>query len=77
MALTFSMASLISFYRTDKANDGEEIMQFMKSASVEEIMKREDYWQADLTDMIPLVQEYYDLIQEKGMVEAYRVILNK
>ncbi len=77
VALTFSMASLISFYRTDKANDGEEIMQFMKSASVEEIMKREDYWQADLTDMIPLVQEYYDLIQEKGMVEAYRVILNK
>ena len=77
MALTLSMASLISFYRTDKANDGQEIMQFMKSASVEEIMKREDYWQADLTDMIPLVQEYYDLIQEKGMAEAYRVILNK
>ncbi len=77
VALTLSMASLISFYRTDKANDGQEIMQFMKTASVEEIMKREDYWQADLTDMIPMVQEYYDLIQEKGMAEAYRVILNK
>lgn len=74
-ALTFSMASLISFYRTDKANDGEEIVKFMKNASVEEIMKRNDYWQADLTDMIPLVKEYYELIQEKGMAQAYKVIL--
>ena len=74
-ALTFSMASLIAFYRTDKANDGEEIMQFMKTASVEEILKREDYWQADLTEMIPLVQEYYNLIQEKGMAEAYKTVL--
>lgn len=74
-ALTFSMASLISFYRTDKANDGEEIVKFMKTASVEEIMERKDYWQADLTDMIPLVKEYYELIQEKGMAQAYKEVL--
>lgn len=74
-ALTFSMAALISFYRTDKANDGEEIMNFMKTASVEEIMKREDYWHADLSAMIPMVQEYYDLIQSKGMAAAYDAIL--
>lgn len=74
-ALTFSMASLIAFYRTDKANDGEEIMNFMKTASVEDIMKREDYWHADLTEMIPLVQKYYNLIQEKGMAEAYKAVL--
>ena len=71
------MAALISFYRTDKANDGEEIINFMKAASVEDIMKREDYWHADLTDMIPMVQEYYDLIQSKGMAEAYKVVLAK
>ena len=47
------MAALISFYRTDKANDGDELMQFMKTASVEEIMKREDYWHTDLCEMIP------------------------
>ena len=76
-ALCFSMACLIAFYRTDKANDGEEIMKFMKTASVEEILKREDYWQADLTDMIPVVSKYYDLIEEKGMKEAYQVILGK
>ena len=74
-ALTFSMASLISFYRTDKANDGEEIMRFMKEASVEEILNRKDYWQADLSGMIPMVQEYYDLSQNKGMAEAYKAVL--
>lgn len=74
-ALTFSMAALIAFYRTDKANDGEEIMQFMKTASVEEILKREDYWHADLTDMVPMVQEYYDRIQNQGMKAAYEAVL--
>ena len=60
------MAALISFYRTDKANDGDEIMQFMKTASVEEITEEEqDYWHADLTEMIPMVQEYYELIRAR------------
>ena len=74
-ALTFSMAALIAFYRTDEANDGADIMEFMKTASVEDIMKREDYWHSDLTEMIPLVTEYYNLIQEKGMAEAYKAVL--
>ena len=76
-ALTMSMAALIAFYRTDKANDGEEIMQFMKTASVEEIMKREDYWHADLTEMIPLVQKYYDVIEKDGMKAAYAMVIGK
>lgn len=74
-ALTFSMAALIAFYKTDEANDGAEIMEFMKTASVEDIMKREDYWHEDLTDLIPVVRESYDLIQEKGMKEAYAAVL--
>ena len=51
-------------------------MKFMKEASVSEILKREDYWQKDLTDMIPVVQKFYDLIEEKGMAEAYKAVLN-
>lgn len=74
-ALTFSMAALIAFYRTDKANDSDEIMTFMKGASVEGVMKREDYWHSDLTEMIPLVQEYYDQIQSEGIGEAYKTVL--
>ncbi len=76
-ALTFSMAALIAFYRTDKANDGEEIMKFMKDAEVEEILKRKDYWDADLTDMIPMVSAYYELIRDKGMKEAYEAVLKE
>ena len=75
--LVMSMAALIAFYRTDKANDGAEIMEFMKTASVEDIMKREDYWHADLTEMIPMVQKYYDVIEKDGMKAAYDVVLNK
>lgn len=76
-ALTFSMAALIAFYRTDNANDGEEIMKFMKTASVAEILNRQDYWGNDLTDMIPLVEEYYKLIEDKGMSEAYSIVLDQ
>ncbi|MDO4966040.1 MAG: tagaturonate reductase [Lachnospiraceae bacterium] len=74
-ALTFSMAALIAFYRTDNANDGEEIMEFMKNASVEEIIKREDYWGTDITDMTEMVSEYYDMIKSLGMKEAYEKVL--
>lgn len=76
-ALTFSMAALIAFYRLDKANDSEEIVKFMKDASVEEILKREDYWDVDITDMIPLVSDYYNLINEKGMKDAYNKVLSE
>ena len=74
-ALTFSMAALISFYRTDNANDGEEIMKFMKDASVADIMAREDYWGGDITGMTAMVENYYNLIQEKGMKAAYEQVL--
>ncbi len=76
-ALAFSMAALIAFYRTDKANDGEEIMKFMKDASVADIMARQDYWGGDITDMTGLVETYYNLIQEKGMKAAYEQVLSE
>ena len=74
-ALTFSMAALIAFYRTDNANDGEEIMKFMKGASVADIMAREDYWGGDITGMTSVVENYYNLIREKGMKAAYEQVL--
>ena len=76
-ALTFSMAALIAFYRTDNANDGEEIMKFMKDASVADIMAREDYWGGDITGMTEMVENYYNLIQEKGMKAAYEQVLSE
>lgn len=76
-ALTFSMAALIAFYRTDNANDGEEIMKFMKDASVADIMAREDYWGGDITGMTAMVENYYNLIREKGMKAAYEQVLSE
>ena len=69
------MAALIAFYRTDAANDGEDIMAFMKTASVADILAKEEYWGEDLTDMLPDVQKWYDCIETEGMSKAYDAIL--
>lgn len=68
--LTMSLAALIAFYRTDEANDGEEIMSFMKTASAEEILKKTEYWGEDLSFMLPEITKTLELI-EKGGMEAY------
>ena len=74
--LTFSLAALIAFYRTDAANDGEEIMKFMKDASVEEILAKTEYWGQDLRDMLPEVSKWYEMIENDGMSKAYDAVLS-
>lgn len=74
-ALTSSLAALIAFYRTDKANDGEEIVSFMKTASVADILKREDYWGEDLSALRPEIEAYYAVIEKDGMAGLYRQLL--
>ncbi len=76
-ALTFSLACLIAFYRTDKANDGEEIMRFMKDAPVADILKRDDLWGQDLSGLCPLVTKYYDMIENDGIRKAYAYVLTE
>lgn len=73
--LTFSLAALIAFYRTDDANDSQEIMDFMKTAPVEDILKREDYWGQDLSPLLGDVKKWYELIETEGMDKAYRAVL--
>lgn len=74
--LTFSLAALIAFYRTDAANDGEEIMKYMKDASVADILKKEEYWGQDLSGLLPDVQKWYDQIEKDGMEKAYEEVLS-
>ena len=74
--LTFSLAALIAFYRTDAANDGEEIMKYMKDASVADILKKEEYWGQDLSGLLPDVQKWYDQIEKDGMGKAYEEVLS-
>lgn len=73
--LVMSLAALIAFYRTDQVRDMPEVKAFMKDASVAEILAREAYWKRDLSELYPLVNEYYELIQAEGMKAAYDRVL--
>lgn len=73
--LCFSLAALIAFYRTNEANDGEDIMAFMKTASVSDILKKDEYWGQDLSDMLPVVEQWYHMIEDKGIGKAYDAVL--
>jgi len=72
--LGFSLAALMMFYRTDEANDDEEIIQFMKTASPEEILKRADYWGQDLTMLLSSVQKYISMIEKDGVRNAMKSV---
>ncbi len=73
--LTFSLAALISFYKTNESNDLPEVMEFMKNASVDEILAKVEYWDTDLSFLSSDVNEYYNTIQTKGMKEAFKCVL--
>ncbi len=73
--MTFSLAALIAFYRTEESNDNEDIMAFMKSASVADILKKEQYWGRDLSFMRSEVERYYECMTTQGMEQAYAEVL--
>ncbi len=73
--MTFSLAALIAFYRTEEANDTEDVMAFMKDASVADILKKEQYWGRDLTFMLPEVERYDTLMTTQGIAKAYAEVL--
>ena len=52
-------------------------MKFMKDASVADILAKTEYWGQDLTDLLPEVSRWYDMIQEDGMNKAYDVVLGR
>ena len=56
--LIFSFAKLIDFYRTDMVNDSKEVEEFMKTATVKEILEKEEYWGENLGFLLPEVEKY-------------------
>ena len=58
--LLFSFAKLIDFYRTDMTNDAPEVVEFMKKATVEEILANEKFWGQDLSFLASEVKKYAD-----------------
>lgn len=73
--MVFSLAALIAFYRTDESNDNEDIMELMKTASVDDILKKEAYWGQDLSFMKEEVEHYISVMEEQGMKAAYAEVL--
>ncbi len=58
--LMFAFARLIEFYRTDMTNDDKEVTAFMKTASVADILKNQNLWDKDLSDMLGEIEKYVD-----------------
>ncbi len=56
--LIFSFAKLIEFYKKGTPNDDEEVMAFMKSASVSEILANKSLWDEDLSYLTSEVEKY-------------------
>ncbi len=75
-ALVFSLAALIAFYRTDEARDSEEVTKFMKTASVDDILSKTDYWGEDLSYLGDSVKAGLKAIDEKGIRAAMQDIVN-
>lgn len=56
--LIFAFAKLIEFYRTDMTNDDADVVKFMKTATVEEILANDKLWGEDLSDMANEVKKH-------------------
>ncbi len=56
--LLFSFAKLIEFYKTDMTNDDKEVCEFMKNASVKDILANKALWDYDLTHLQEEIEKY-------------------
>lgn len=75
--LTLALTSLIYFYKNDNPEDAEGVVAAMKNDGVAEILANTSLWQADLSDMIGIVTEYYNKIDTLGAKEAMKWILSE
>ena len=73
--LVFSLSALIYFYKNDTPNDSEDTEEFMKNATINEILESAELWGADLSELKNIVAENYNSISEKGIREALNCIL--
>ena len=58
--LVFSFARLIEFYKKGTPNDSNDVMEFMKNASVKDILASKELWGQDLTFLYDEVSKYVD-----------------
>lgn len=75
--LVFSLAALLLFYKTEEANDDEEIISFMKTASPSDVLARVDYWGVDLTMLSDSVNKYTAMIEKDGIRNAMKSVVGE
>ncbi len=56
--LLFSFAKLIDFYKTEMTNDDADVVAFMKSNGVKEILANDKLWGEDLSFLTQEVEQY-------------------
>lgn len=56
--LLFSFARLIEFYKTGTPNDDKDVMDFMKNATVEEILSNQALWGENLSFLTQAIKKY-------------------
>jgi len=56
--LIFSFAKLIEFYKVGTPNDDSNVMEFMKTADIPEILGNTDFWGEDLSYLADEVEKY-------------------
>lgn len=54
--LVSGFSKLIEFYKVGTPNDGKEVMDFMKTASLKDILSNTDFWGTDLSDMEEVIK---------------------
>ncbi len=56
--LVFSLAKLIEFYKNGDPKDSAEVIEYMKRASLEEILSNSELWGEDLSGLLDEVKAY-------------------
>lgn len=74
--LVFSLAALISFYRTDAANDDADVMKYMKTATAEDILSKTEYWGENLSFLLPSIEKYLEDIEKNGIRNAMAKVVD-
>lgn len=69
-ALVFSLAALLVFYKTASPQDDAAVIQSIRQRDLPQILSDEALWGADLSGLLPLVQESIQRIARDGIREA-------
>ena len=49
----------------------------MKTASVHDILAKQEYWGQDISFLAEDVERYYDIMERDGMAAAYKAVLGE